>query len=254
MKQLYAITTICDFNTDCSLKALSACALVIASNEEEATLKGSARFPCHQGAFEATALSEIDGYKIIVKELPEAEPAQKSVSIGAIYTVGIYTRKPVEWIVLDVQADKALLLAKDCLMLAPYNKGYKSTTWGTCSLRNEVLPELFEQIFSGKEKARVLMATNANPDNARYGTPGGTDAEDKLFLLGIDEVKQYFPNGESRTAEFIGNTVWWWLRSPGSSSYYAANVNYDGYVYEYGSRVSWSSGAVRPAFWLNLQS
>jgi hypothetical protein len=45
---------------------------------------------------------------------------------------------------------------------------------------------------------------------------------------------------------------WWWLRSPGSPSNHAANVNNVGVVYVNGNDVNNSSVSVRPAFWLHL--
>lgn len=48
---------------------------------------------------------------------------------------------------------------------------------------------------------------------------------------------------------------WWWLRSPGCNSKYAAYVNIDGWILTNGHRVGITIGAVRPALRiLNLQS
>jgi hypothetical protein len=52
--------------------------------------------------------------------------------------------------------------------------------------------------------------------------------------------------------ELVRKTGWWWLRSPGYSSDYAALVDYDGDVYVTGDYVNHSSVSVRPALWLNL--
>jgi hypothetical protein len=45
---------------------------------------------------------------------------------------------------------------------------------------------------------------------------------------------------------------WWWLRSPGFNSNYAAFVSTDGDVIEHGLDVNNSSVSVRPALWLHL--
>ena len=47
---------------------------------------------------------------------------------------------------------------------------------------------------------------------------------------------------------------WWWLRSPGDAQDNAAYVNDDGDVDDDGNYVTDVSLAVRPAFWLNLES
>lgn len=97
--------------------------------------------------------------------------------------------KMLEWLVLDVQQDKALLIAKDCLLKASYNEQLKDITWVECTLWNKVLPDIIKQIFNDAERGRVLQYKNKNPDNARWKTPGGADTDDDLFLLSIDEVK-----------------------------------------------------------------
>ena len=48
--------------------------------------------------------------------------------------------------------------------------------------------------------------------------------------------------------------AWWWLRSPGNDSFYAALVNYYGWVYGDGIGVNCNVYGVRPALHLNLQS
>ena len=64
-----------------------------------------------------------------------------------------------------------------------------------------------------------------NADNPRYGTSGGKDMEDRVFLLSLWEAEKYFEDDEDRrtfpTVYAIAQdvyvnselgTVWWWLR------------------------------------------
>jgi len=188
------------------------------------------------------------------KPVEISQPIAKPLIKGEPYTMGSWEGKPMEWLILDVQPDKALLIAKYCLLQAPYHEEYKSVTWEECSLRIVLLPHLMEQIFDDEERERVLLWPNKNPDNKLHNTRGGDDTEDKLFLLSIDEVKQYFPYNDARTSRLSGESVWWWLRSPGYGSNLAAIVHGDGLVDDSGFFVSSSGGAVRPAFWLNRKS
>ena len=173
---------------------------------------------------------------------------------GETTTIGCWNGQPLEWLILDVQPGKALLITKDCLMRAPYHKELTGITWDACTLRKEVLPQLLEQIFDDAERKRVLLTENKNPKNEKYKTRGGTDMEDILFLLSIDEAKQYFPYDEARVAELNGYACWWWLRSPGDIDYNAAYVRYVGDLDIDGGEVLSAGGGVRPALWLNLQS
>ena len=61
---------------------------------------------------------------------PGAPLAAKPLAKNDIFTMGRWEDKPLEWIVLDVLPDRALLIAKDCLLQAPYNKEQKNVTWG----------------------------------------------------------------------------------------------------------------------------
>jgi hypothetical protein len=203
---------------------------------------------------EKTAVAPVFDVKPPVKtELAEMapKPIVKPLVKNEIYTMGRWKGKPLEWLILDVQPDKALLITKDCLMKAPYNEKDKSITWEKCSLRNNVLPKLYGQIFDEKEHSRVLQDYNKTPNN-RWEITGGADTKDKLFLLSTDEATQYFPYDKARIAYLDGDAVWWWLRSPGYHSYLATYVVLDGTVNGNGNNVNWAGGAVRPAFWLHL--
>ena len=129
--------------------------------------------------------------------------------------------------------------------------------------------------FSDEERARIAWICNQNPDNDYFNEriDGGKTTWDRVFLLSIDEVKQYFKEQSDRMAaptpyvekEYEGRvyisdeykvngrgTCWWWLRSPGINSLSAAYVDHDGAFYEGGIVVDNSAGSVRPALWLNL--
>ena len=58
---------------------------------------------------------------------------------------------------------------------------------------------------------------------------------------------------DAEYTKYNGN-IDWWLRSPGSDSYCAAEVNSYGWVYRYGFNVHSINAGVRPALHLNLSS
>ena len=199
-----------------------------------------------------------------VKRNPSTAPTKKPDKVSRqvmkplvkneTHTIGHWNGKPMEWLILDVQSDRALLITKACLMKALYNEEDEDVTWESCTLRNKLLPELLERVFDDAERDKVMLVNNKNPKNDYSDTPGGADTKDKLFLLSTDEAKQYFPYDQARIASLDGEAVWWWLRSPGDYGFHAADVSPDGSVNDLGHDVGWAGGAVRPAFWLNLQS
>jgi hypothetical protein len=107
-------------------------------------------------------------------------------------------------------------------------------------------------------RERIVAANIVNQNNPYHGTPGGNNTFDKVFLLSIEEVNRYFKGDADRVAYGRdGRAGFWWLRSPGISSYIAAyvsdggNVDDYGYVSVIGRGVSDAHG-VRPALWIQI--
>ena len=121
------------------------------------------------------------------------------------------------------------------------------------TLREGYVEEFYNQ-FNEEEKSQIVKTKVINNDNSTYGTAGGNDTEDNIFLLSIDEANKYFKSDDERIANYDGEAAWWWLRSPGNNDDDAAYVSRDGNVYNYGINVSRDDDAIRPALWINLES
>ena len=175
-------------------------------------------------------------------------------------------KEPVEWIVLETNGAQAFLISKYCLDARPYNTDFVPMTWEKCTLRAWMNSEMINELFSADEQANILSTQVVNDNNPDYGTYGGLDTQDKLFLLSFDEVYRYFPTDQSRQAQptayavargaylnaDTGNT-WWWLRTAGVRRIDACGVRQDGRVSGYGSRdVYRPSGTLRPVLWVNI--
>ena len=149
--------------------------------------------------------------------------------------------------VLDVDKDK-----KDILVVSDKticDKHYYEVTWETSTIRQWLNNEFLDEYFTSEEQEAIVETNIINKDNDEYGTKGGNDTVDKVFLLSIDEARKYFKNNKDRAAS--GDS--YWLRSPGVDAYNAARVNVVGYVGERGVGVHDELG-IRPAFHLNLES
>ncbi|MDR0222663.1 MAG: leucine-rich repeat domain-containing protein [Oscillospiraceae bacterium] len=176
-----------------------------------------------------------------------------SIVLAAVINTGseIINFGGYDWLVLEKKDGRALILSLYVLEYKAYNDEYTDVTWETCTLRT-YLNFNFYNSFGADDKAKIAETRVINNDNPNYGTSGGNDTTDKIFLLSIDEANEYFSDGNARVAyNSKGNASDWWLRSPGINSYYAAYVYDDGLVYVDGIRVYYSYG-VRPALWLNL--
>ena len=178
------------------------------------------------------------------------------------------TEKPIEWIVMKNEGNQVLLLSKYVLDAKPYNKEWEdvTVTWETSDIRKWLNNEFYTTAFNKTEKAKIQTSLIKNEDNSEYGTSGGNDTEDKVFLLSEKEAETLFSNDEEKIAKateyaeksvVYGNeekAVLWWLRSPGGYSENAAVVDRYGWVDRYGFIVNINDGGVRPALYLNLQS
>ncbi len=192
-------------------------------------------------------------------------------NVHSTIVLGSYRGEPIEWLVLDSDGNNKLLLSKMALDSLPYNEKFEKTTWEKCTLRKWLNNEFLNEALSDYMNKIVLTKVMADK-NPEFDTDPGNDTQDKVFLLSIDELNKYFdaPHYVRRcyATEYAKTTgirlyddcdendplygsCWWWLRSPGTRSSYAAYVNRDGSVSLNGINVSIGNGAVRPALWID---
>ncbi len=222
------------------------------------------------------------------KPLSSAEgTSSKKTKAGDYVTFGWYPQTaegndqtPIEWLVLEVQGTKALLLSRYGLDLKPYNTEYTDITWEKCTLRTWLNGEFLNKAFSSTEQKAILTTAVDNSSSQGYSgwsASGGNNTKDKIFLLSYGEANKYlgvtredisnkksrtsptayaqqagaWTNGSYKTAD--GKAAgWWWLRSPGYYQYSAAFVYTDGSLYN--RYVNLDYAVVRPALWINLDS
>ena len=189
-----------------------------------------------------------------------------------------------EWRVLEVKNNTALIITEYIIEQRAYHNAYKDITWADCSLRKYLNNEFYDR-FSAAEKSRIIPVLNKNPDNQWYGTKGGTDTQDSIFLLSIEEtVCRYFGDSSSklyspgknqrywferkdknnskriaRLEKRKEGSWWWWLRSPGRVSIKAVYIHGDGNIGIQGNNILKGNisdgeckGGVRPALWLKF--
>ncbi len=191
------------------------------------------------------------------------------VEVGSAVQLGGH-----DWRVLAVEEGRMLVLCETVLEARAYHPSGGAITWEECDLRDYLNGDFYEQTFSDEEKDRILEVELANKSNSQYGTGGGNNTIDKVFVLNIKEVEEYIPEVADRIAQDAnGETVVWWLRTPGRGKEYAAIVDTSGYVYYHGILVvdagdnentgltgaasgdyaSGVQGGVRPAMWITTE-
>ena len=166
--------------------------------------------------------------------------------------------EPIEWIILRANADGSrVLMSKYALDCLPYHSSYAEVSWETSEIRKWLNGYFYNEAFSEDEKNQILGMRLENKNNPSTGAKGGNDTEDSVYLLSAEEAAAYFAGriemacvpteyAISKGADNGGGTCWWWLRSVGGSEFYAAYVDKDGSVIDYGDAVTYSTFAVRP--------
>ena len=181
-----------------------------------------------------------------------------------VIKLGKWYGEPMEWQVLHVKADKALLLSKYAFACRQYHTSFTNVTWESCYLRQWLNQDFFQLAFNEEEARFILNAKVPAEHNPDFDTNPGNDTYDKIFLLSVQEAQKYFANDEARICypkdhlKFEG--AWlgdngacaWWLRTPGDNSHYAAGVFHVGCIRYNGFDVNYANLTVRPALWYKL--
>ena len=218
------------------------------------------------------AMMALDGYKDSNEKAKSLAYlySLKTAEVGDFITFGKYEqdndttngKEDIEWLVLEVKNGKALVISKYALDCKQYNTVETYVTWETCTLRKWLNNDFINAAFSADQKAMIPTVTVSADKNPEYNTNPGNATQDQVFLLSIPEVNKYFDSARSckstayATAASLAadapNYGWWWLRSPGFYDRIAVIENFHN-VDEYGCDPD-SSGAVRPAMWIDLNS
>ena len=200
---------------------------------------------------------------------------------GNIVTLGRFEQdnnaadgpEPIEWIILEMQEGRALLLSRYALDAMPYNTESADVTWETCSMRAWLNGEFLNSAFTDEERAAILLSDLDNSSSAGfpgYGTSGGVTTADFVFLLSWAEADRYFPGNLGKlcspTSCAIASGAWtsrsytaddgkaacsWWLRSPGLEQ---NDAMCDGNIAYRRDDVSAKDICVRPALWISLNA
>ena len=193
-------------------------------------------------------------------------------SIGDTVQFGAYEqdadtsngKETIEWIVLDVNGNRALLISKYALDCKAYNNAQIDVTWANCTLRDWLNDDFYNAAFSTDYQGLILATNVVTPDNPLHDTDGGVNTTDNVFLLSYGEAGRYFSSNASRIAtptkyaramgiETINETnCWWWLRTPGIYNVDVCGVHDHGGLDDLGCYVDNTQAGVRPAIWVTV--
>ena len=223
----------------------------------------------------------------------DAADIPASVSVGDIIKLGQYEqdnrsnngKEPIEWRVLAVDGDKALIISSYALDTTSYGKPMDTNeytrsglSWETSALRTWLNDTFFNTAFSAQEKQQILSANLVTQDAS-----GKAQTTDRVFILSVAETDKYFrslkdmscnPTEYGKTklkAELTDGHCHWWLRDMTSVYKQADRNNFMNSTYNEAAFVSSKYGTadaktkkgmavlcdylvcVRPALWIHLK-
>jgi len=191
---------------------------------------------------------------------------------------------PHRWRVLEERDGLTLVVCDHTVECRGYHDAPGPVTWAECELRR-YLNHSFLDRFDGAERSRIVSTRRTGRPNPWYGTDGGERTDDRVFLLDVGEVVEYFGDSgdlarrrgwhwDETGHKYVmidgygqmlidrynsariarepdgGPPSWWWTRSPGSARLYAVPIGPDGTL---GALTGWpvqASLGIRPALWL----
>ena len=120
------------------------------------------------------------------------------------YTNTVYWFKfePLKWRVLSNSGGELLVVSEKIIDSIPFNSALSSVTWETGSIRSWLNGSFYNSAFSSSEQAKIKPSVVVNENNPNYGTNGGNNKNDKLFLLSYSEVKSAASGFSSNFGDF----------------------------------------------------
>lgn len=219
-----------------------------------------------------TSCAFADGNVSIGPDTPDVEP-------GDIIVFGNYDqnnsstdgKEPIEWVVLDVDGDKALVMTLYGIENRQFHTNSGGQTWATSSLRTWLNGTFLKTAFTVDERDAIAYTEvdeGINQcDGAHPPSRLGSSTRDQIYILSYAEAARYLKDrsirlciptshtvakggNKSDSAHLNGQkTCWYWLRSPAYKNN-ACCVDWDGtYATCY---IHHSYGVVRPCMWVYL--
>ncbi|MDI9547878.1 MAG: DUF6273 domain-containing protein [Chloroflexota bacterium] len=214
----------------------------------------------------------------IIKPSRNAKPGEL-VAFGAYpHRADGADRTPIHWRILRNTGSRLFMLSERLLDCKRYHGANVNITWRDCDLRKWLNGEFYNAAFNAAEMESI--ATTLCTGNGE----GSPDTEDKVFLLGVTEIRDLAethgkdlrravgtdfaktkkPDGcslyvydKSNKANYIhrkGEVVgcsWWWLRTQGNKPSRAYFVG-TGYSIRSYADVRLARYGVRPALIMRL--
>lgn len=225
-------------------------------------------------------LVDLGNYKKAREELARLSINSKieiieNAKVGDIVYFGTYEQdgnqsngaEVMEWLVLEKQDDRILVLNKYIIDKIPMGEGVRDTpfSWESSPVREWLNIYFFKQAFSAKEQTMIpeveLSNESYTDETLIEQEMVGENTVDRVFLLSSKEVEKYLPEGKQARFTKINRDFNFYYGSyylrTSLSKYSEFFKDYDVKFYkvdEYGivNREGRYDEGVRPAMWIDI--
>ena len=192
-----------------------------------------------------------------------------------------FAYEPIQWRVLNIKGEKALLLAHRMPDNCPYHDTPEDVTWSESYMRQWLNTTFLERAFSPSERMSIEETDIENVNNYYFGTSCGPTTRDCVFVLSESEAFSsdkavdygFYPgDGFTDPARRFRSTLYakcrgswwspndneapggsfWFLRTSGYTNANAVYVGAEGDIYNRGMVNTCNDAAVLPAIILDL--
>ena len=149
--------------------------------------------------FAAAGITKQAVYKRIKQDLA---PYVKSKTEKRLYQNSGHEKDvTIEWIVLDVKANVALLVSKKVLEAIPYHSEQKKVDSEKSSIRSWLNSDFFFAAFTGNKRLCILNSKVNTPKNIEYGTNRNSCTSDRVFFAEYRRSRTLFPQCRSEKSK-----------------------------------------------------
>ncbi len=152
--------------------------------------------------------------------------------------------EPIEWIVLEKQDDKILLISRYALEKIAYNDDGSAAEFESSTLFAFLNGIFYDNAFNETERASLIGEDNK-----------------KVTMLDVEQAKKYYEYDSWRAcapsemvkqsgARVENGACWWWLVDKGNIKDSACYVHFDGSIRTHGFSTDYGLVAVRPVIWV----
>ncbi len=159
--------------------------------------------------------------------------------------------EPIEWMILDVEDGRMLLLSMYALDCQPFDDNRDTVRWNNCSLRGWLNDDFYNNAFITDEQS-IIQTTSIRT--------GSVETQDRVFIMSNNELESTLSNNACQATDYCmaqgalvrGNSYCqWWDRSIGCGRVrYRTNLSANMQLTSADNNII----AVRPAIWVSIES